>query len=87
MSTEQIRTSKVVKEVCRETVLCLGRIFAVHEVPDDVVWQAARSLDIIFQKALAKVSKQDMPPDEDVPERKLEPHPAIQGVLERLEED
>ena len=83
MNTKQIDTSELVREVCRETVLCLGRIFAVHEVPDDVVWQTARSLDIIFQKALAKVSKRNANPER----HKLEPHPAIQGVLERLEED
>lgn len=85
MDTEEIDELGIVREMCRETIICLGGIFAVHEVPDDVIWQIAKSLDQIFQRTLTKVSKEEIP-EETVPERKFQPHPAIQQVLGRLED-
>ena len=87
MDKKQVEISKVVKEMCRETVLCLGGIFAVHEVADDVVWQTAKSLDIIFQNAIAKVSSQGVSIEDKIPERRFKPHPAIQEILENLDQD
>ena len=85
MDYKQVNAVQVVREMCREIILCLGGVFAVHEVPDDVVWQIAKSLDQIFQKALSKARLEKNVLDNGIPEKKYQPHPAIQHVLGRLQ--
>jgi len=68
----------------RELVLCLGGIFATQEVDDDLVWQMTRSLDVIYQRHRARLLKRTIHGEVDVPERHVEPHPAIVDALARI---
>jgi hypothetical protein len=68
----------------REIVLCLGGIFAAHEVDDAVVWQVAKSFDRIYQRTRARLLEREASGDTDVPQRRVEPHPAIEDLLARI---
>jgi len=73
------------RELAREVTLCLGGVFAVHEVPDDVIWQSAKSLDRIFERFLARFLAVDQQPDAP-PKRKMRPHPAIEELLRHIDQ-
>jgi hypothetical protein len=68
----------------REIVLCLGGIFAVHEVDDAIVWQVTKSLDRIYQRTRARLLERDSSSDSDVPQRRANPHPAVEDLLTRI---
>jgi len=76
----------VVKRMLREQILCLGRVFVRHDVPDDVVWEVVKGFDLIYQKIKQEAGKAALPVSSDSPVRRLEPHPAITHFLERIEE-
>lgn len=81
---EKANLEETVKETFREIVLCLGGIFAVHEVEDDMVWQVAKSLDIIFKKGFSRIRQEAGNAEKEIPRRKYEPHPAIEQLLHNL---
>lgn len=68
----------------REIVLCLGGIFASQECDDALVWQVTKSLDRIYQRSRARALKRDHSGDADVPQRRVEPHPAVEDLLSRI---
>ena len=74
----------VLREMLREQVCCLGRIVARHQVPDDVVWEIAKAFDVIYQRTRRQVEASpggaDVPP---IPHR-MEPHPGLTYLLEKL---
>jgi hypothetical protein len=82
---EKRHTTTVLREMLREQVCCLGRIVARHQVPDDVVWEIAKGFDVIYQRARRQVEASpgaaDVPP---VPYR-MEPHPGLTYLLEKLD--
>jgi hypothetical protein len=82
---EKRHTTTVLREMLREQVCCLGRIVARHQVPDDVVWEIAKGFDVIYQRARRQVEVSpggaDVPP---IPYR-MEPHPGLTYLLEKLD--
>ncbi len=68
----------------REIVLCLGGIFAAQEVDDALIWQVTKSLDRIYQRNRARLLERDGSVDNDVPQRRMEPHPAVEDLLTRI---
>jgi hypothetical protein len=68
----------------REIVLCLGGIFAAQEVDDALVWQVTKSLDRIYQRNRARLLERQSSGDPDVPQRRVEPHPAVEDLLTRI---
>lgn len=78
-------TATALREMLREQICCVGRIVARHQVPDDVVWEIAKGFDVIYQRARRMVEASpggaDVPP---VPYR-MEPHPGLTYILERLD--
>lgn len=68
----------------REIVLCLGGIFAAQEVDDALIWQVTKSLDRIYQRNRARLLERDGGADNDVPQRRMEPHPAVEDLLTRI---
>ncbi len=68
----------------REIVLCLGGIFAAQEVDDTLVWQVTKSLDRIYQRNRARLLERETNGDNDVPQRRVEPHPAVEDLLTRI---
>ena len=71
------------RQLAREVTLCLGGVFAVHEVPDEVVWRTAKSLDQIFERFTDRVSTAD-DPSKSPSQRKFRPHPAIEELLRNI---
>jgi hypothetical protein len=68
----------------REIVLCLGGIFASQDVDDALVWQVTKSLDRIYQRNRARQLERESTGDTDVPQRRVEPHPAVEDLLLRI---
>jgi hypothetical protein len=68
----------------REIVLCLGGIFAVHEVDDALVWQVTKSLDRIYQRTRARLLEREGAVEGDAPQRRVNPHPAVEDLLSRI---
>ena len=68
----------------REIVLCLGGIFASREVDDTLIWQVTKSLDRIYQRSRARILEHEPQGDAEVPQRRVEPHPAIEDLLTRI---
>jgi hypothetical protein len=68
----------------REIVLCLGGIFAVQECEDALVWQITKSLDRIYQRTRARLFDSKGSLENDVPQRRMEPHPAVEDLLSRI---
>ena len=77
----------VLVDAFEETALVLGGIFAVHEVDDEVIWQAAKSLSVIYRKARQAILSAETDEDGGAPGREPEPHPAIVELLAQLRRD
>lgn len=79
------RFQKEFQRLTREVVLCLAGIFAVHDVDDDVVWEAARALDQVIERSRSRLHRPngDRPPTG--PGGAFRPHPAMEELLRRVE--
>ena len=82
---EKTETTECLKKMLREQLCCLGRIFARHEVPDDVIWEVVKGFDCIFQSIKKEVEGTDRENGESTPIHRMEPHPGITYLLEKLE--
>ena len=78
---------QVLVDTFEEVALVLGGIFAVHEVDDEAVWQAAKSLSVIYRKARAAIRNACAGAPSEPDERGAEPHPAIVDLLAELRRD
>lgn len=74
----------VIRDLFEEAGLVIGGIVAMHDVPDDVVWQLMKSLDAIRRKALRRLD--DSGGDDEPKTRKpnMQPHPAIEEFLRKV---
>lgn len=75
----------VLREMLREQICCLGRIVARHQVPDDVVWEIAKGFDVIYQRACRQVDASTSSPEVPPVPYRMEPHPGLTYLLEKLE--
>lgn len=76
---------KLLDDTFREVALVFGGIFAVHEVPDEAVWQLMKHLDIAHGNALAKLDGIEPGPDRPAsPRHGFETHPAVEALLLKL---
>lgn len=83
METAEAR--KLLDDTFREVALVLGGIFAVHEVPDEAVWQIMKHLDIAHENALSKLDGLGPGPERPNPPRHgYETHPAVEALLLKL---
>lgn len=82
---DQRHTSNALREMLREQICCLGRIVARHRVPDDVVWEIAKGFDVIYQRARRQVEA--LPGGTEIPPgpHRMEPHPGLTYLLDKLE--
>ena len=78
-------TTTVLREMLREQICCLGRIVARHQVPDDVVWELAKGFDIIYQRACRQVEASAGGPELPPLPYRMEPHPGLTYLLEKLD--
>jgi hypothetical protein len=75
----------LLKELLREQLCCLGRIFARHKVADDVIWEVVKGFDIIYQKVKLKAENAPVSDADTAPVYKMEPHPGLTYLLEKIE--
>ncbi|MBI3184685.1 MAG: hypothetical protein HYZ28_21320 [Myxococcales bacterium] len=84
MTDARTATAAELDRFFREVVLCLGGIFATQDCADDLVWQAMKSLDRIYQRNRARLLEREAAGDNEPPTRRVEPHPAVEDVLSRI---
>jgi len=82
---EKLHTANVLREMLREQICCLGRIVARHRVPDDVVWEIAKGFDVIYQRARRQVEASPGGTEIHEGPHRMEPHPGLTYLLEKLE--
>jgi hypothetical protein len=70
----------------KELVLCIGGVFAVHPVDDEVVWELARGLDGIIAKSSTRLLNNDDTAATRDKTARLRPHPAIEELLRRVDD-
>ena len=81
---EKEKELKLIEEMLKEQLYCLGRIFARHEVPDDVIWEVVKGFDLIYQrvKKQSEISLKGKESNSHI--SKMEPHPGLTYLLEKL---
>ena len=70
----------------RDITLSLGGIFYAYPVPDEAVWETARSLDRIFRNAMKFFNEDSDNAAELTRHSQGRKHPAIAELLRRLDE-
>ena len=84
-TSEKALSHQQIHNLLRDISLAIGGVFYAYPVPDDAVWEVARSLDRIFRNTLLSND-----PDCDVNSElqkhsKGRKHPAIMELLRRLD--
>lgn len=76
------QTRELLDHTFEEIALILGGAFAVHQIPDEAIWQIIKSLDAVHSKAVAQLEGTK----EFVEQRKdsFQPHPAVENLLRKL---
>jgi len=70
--------------VFRDITLAIGGVFYAFPVPEDAVWEVARSLDRIFRHALPSEEEASEDKGEPPPHSQGRKHPAIVELLRKL---
>ena len=79
------REVRLLKEMLREQLCCLGRVSARHGVADDAIWEVVKGFDVIYEKVKLKAENAPDSAIETVPMYKMEPHPGLTYLLEKIE--
>ena len=74
-----------VRQCFRAQVEALGRVFARYQVPDGVVWEVLRELDLPYQGLRRALAGATFPVAS--PARKPAPHPAVLQMLGKLDRE
>lgn len=82
---EADQTTDFLKEMLREQLCCLGRVFARHQVPDDVIWEVVKGFDLIYQKTRRQAESSVSTDAPKARVHRMEPHPGIIHLLEKIE--
>lgn len=72
------------KMMLKEQLCCLGRVFARHNAPDDLVWELIKGFDLIFMKVKEQAEDSNKE-SSNAPIYKMEPHPGIMYLLDKIE--
>jgi len=78
------RVSGVRSGLAAVLLLLLAGLVAAQEVDDALIWQVTKSLDRIYQRTRARLLERESNGDTDVPQRRVEPHPAVEDLLVRI---
>lgn len=79
---------KFINSIFQDITLCLGGIFLLNQVNDELIWIIANSLEEIYEDSLntLKVLNFDSR-NKQGKSKELKPHPAIEKFLVRLERE
>ena len=75
----------VLAEAFKNLTLCLGGIFLVHPVRDELVWIIMKSMEEVYRDACRKTNKLEERPKEQKIRKEARPHPAVEKFLNMLE--
>ena len=81
---ENKQTLEFFKKMLKEQLCCLGRIFARHDVPDDVIWEVVKGFDLIYLEAKRQIEGTEGTKFSNPYAHKMEPHPGFIYLLEKL---
>lgn len=79
---------KFLNGVFKDLTLCLGGIFLLNQTEDKLIWTIAESLEEIYENSLKALKR--LNPESPVKKKltkDLNPHPAIEKFLARLEKE
>lgn len=85
MEKEKRKTAVALREMLREQLCCLGRIAVRHQVPDDVIWDLTKGLDVIYERFLHRLEETPTQPESLVGSHRTTPHPGISYLLSKLD--
>lgn len=74
------------KKMLKEQLCCLGRVFARHQVQDDVIWEVVKGFDVIYLKIKEQINSTATEASNSYI-YKMEPHPGLMYLLEKLEKE
>jgi hypothetical protein len=75
----------LLKNMLKEQLCCLGRVFARHGVPDDVIWEVVKGFDLIYQRAQRQAEDSGNVRVSEPYIHRMSPHPGITYLLEKIE--
>lgn len=78
---EQCRCRLTLTVAFEEAALALGGVAASYPIPDEAVWDLARALDLIHERACRRCGGADIVPGDDTDP---DEHPAIVHLLAQL---
>ena len=82
---EQKKTDGLLKEMLKEQLYCMGRIFARHGVPDDVIWEVVKGFDLIYQRVRRQTEDSGDVGAPNSSVHRMEPNPGLTYLLEKIE--
>jgi len=84
-TSEKVQSRHQIHNLLRDITLAIGGVFYTYPVPDDAVWEVARSLDRIFSHALNSKSSSDTGNSIPPKHSRGRKHPAVAELLRRLD--
>ena len=84
-TSEKVQSRDQIHNLLRDITLAIGGVFYTYPVPDDAVWEVARSLDRIFRHALNSKSSSVKGNSKHPKHSRGRKHPAVVELLHRLD--
>lgn len=76
----------IILDLFREETLILAGLCTVYEVPDDFVHKTMKNLEILMDRYVRRIERQDRNSIEETPiKRTGVPHPAVASMLNEIE--
>lgn len=76
-------TPEIIKTLCIDLAVDIGRTCRRLDLPDEAIWDLARTMDRVFQKHRKKLASNG----NGVSHTEEREHPAIQHLMDTLRED
>ena len=74
----------ILKEMLREQLCCLGRVFAKYNTADNIIWEIAKGFDLILQSVLHRIDASIQGNKSDLMFHKKYPHPGLLYLLDKI---
>lgn len=84
--SDPCKCRQVLTGAFEEVTLALGGVVATYPIPDEAVWELARALDLIHERACARWGRCEINQAAAAEEDDDTEHPAIVHLLRRLNE-
>lgn len=75
---------QVINSMLKEQIACLGKIFAKYQVEDEMVWEIAKSFDLIYEKQKHRLETDHKAGYRTGPWPGKKPHPGLVHLVEKI---